>query len=178
MVVFGLFFALCSLHFALYCLVRGADQRLLDNSEIVIIQSPFTGKVSIYTTPGPVAQNFGTATHYKKSNQFWFSNKHGENDKEGSESRSNDADNSIKIRFNDGGHGNISGSVRWYMPPDEKAILKLHTDFGSQRAIEQQLIRQRQQDVGAAKAVQLAHDVRPRLCAQQQQLEAGVARGS
>ena len=105
----------------------------VDNSEIVIIQSAFTGKVSIYTTPGPVMQNFGTSTHYKKSNQFWFSKKNDEGNIE---------DQSIKIRFNDGGHGQISGSVRWYMPTDDIAILKLHTDFGSQIAIEQQLIHQ------------------------------------
>jgi hypothetical protein len=89
--------------------------------------------VTIYTTPGPVAQSFGIASHYKKSNQFWFSKKTDEGHK---------VDQSIKIRFNDGGHGQISGSVRWYMPTDDKAILKLHTDFGSQEAIEQQLIRQ------------------------------------
>ena len=105
----------------------------VDNSEIVIIQSAFSGKVSIYTTPGPVMQSFGTATHYKKSNQFWFS-KLKEDGKEN--------DQSIKIRFNDGGHGSISGSVRWYMPSDDKAILKLHTDFGSHDAVEQQLVRQ------------------------------------
>jgi hypothetical protein len=105
----------------------------VDNSEIVIVQSPFTGKVSIYTTPGPVMQSFGDATHYKKSHQFWFS----KNPDEGKEE-----DQSIKIRFNDGGHGLISGSVRWYMPSDPSAILKLHTDFGSQEAIEQQLVRQ------------------------------------
>jgi hypothetical protein len=105
----------------------------VDNSEIVIIQSPFTGKVSVYTTPGPVMQSFGAATHYKKSHQFWFSEKN---------EQGADEDQSIKIRFNDGGHGTISGSVRWYMPSDEKAILKLHTDFGSQEAIEQQLVRQ------------------------------------
>ena len=108
----------------------------VDNSEIVIIQSVFSGKISIYTTPGPVFQGFGTATHYKKSNQFWFSSK-----KDEGKSSINE-DQSIKIRFNDGGHGQISGSVRWYMPTDDKATLKLHTDFGSQDAIEQQLIRQ------------------------------------
>jgi hypothetical protein len=108
----------------------------VDNSEIVIIQSAFSGKVSIYSSPGPVMQSFGTATHYKKSNQFWFSNQKGENKSEAN------LDQSIKIRFNDGGHGQIAGSVRWYMPSDEKAILKLHTDFGSHEAVEQQLIRQ------------------------------------
>ncbi len=125
----------------IFLLFSGRMVENVDNSEIVIIQSAFSGKVSVHTTPGPVAQNFGTATHYKKSNQFWFSNKKDETNKEASRSNSAE-DNSIKIRFNDGGHGTISGSVRWYMPQDEKAILKLHTDFGSQLAIEQQLIRQ------------------------------------
>lgn len=127
--------------FLIFLLFSGRLVENVDNSEIVIIQSAFSGKVSVHTTPGPVAQNFGTATHYKKSNQFWFSNKKDETNKEASRTNSSE-DNSIKIRFNDGGHGTISGSVRWYMPQDEKAILKLHTDFGSQLAIEQQLIRQ------------------------------------
>jgi hypothetical protein len=118
-------------------LFSGKMAENVDNSEIVIIQSVFTGKVSIYTTPGPVFQGFGTATHYKKSNQFWFSSK-----KDEGKTSSINEDQSIKIRFNDGGHGQISGSVRWYMPSDDKAVLKLHTDFGSQEAIEQQLIRQ------------------------------------
>ncbi|PBQ33269.1 hypothetical protein CNR22_16305 [Sphingobacteriaceae bacterium] len=127
--------------FLIFLLFSGRMVENVDNSEIVIIQSAFSGKISIYTTPGPAAQNFGTATHYKKSNQFWFSNKHDETNKEPTREGGSE-DNSIKIRFNDGGHGTISGSVRWYMPQDDKAILKLHTDFGSQLAIEQQLIRQ------------------------------------
>ncbi len=122
----------------LFFLTAGKIVENVDNSEIVIIQNSFTGKITIYTTPGPVMQNFGTATHYKKSNQFWFSKKHDE----GGLEDGGKEDQSIKIRFNDGGHGQISGSVRWYMPTDEKAILKLHTDFGSHGAIEQQLIRQ------------------------------------
>jgi len=104
----------------------------VDNGEIVVIQS-VGGTVYIYDTPGPVNQAFGTATHYKKSNQFWFS----KDKTEGS-----DDDQSIKVRFNDGGHAMISGSVRWNMPVDHAAILKLHTDFQSQQAIEQQLIKQ------------------------------------
>lgn len=124
--------------FIIFILFSGKIIENVDNSEIVIIQSVFTGKVSIYTTPGPVIQGFGIATHYKKSNQFWFSNKLEDGKGKGDRGE----DQSIKIRFNDGGHGQISGSVRWYMPADDKAILKLHTDFGSQLAVEQQLIRQ------------------------------------
>lgn len=119
--------------FLIVILFSGKIIENVDNSQIVIIQSVFTGKISIYTTPGPVFQAFGRSTPYKKSNQFWFSKKSDEGQTD---------DQSIKIRFNDGGHGQISGSVRWYMPSDEKAILKLHTDFGSHEAIEQQLVRQ------------------------------------
>ncbi len=121
------------LAFLILILFSGKIIENVDNSEIVIIQSVISGKITIYTAPGPVIQGFGRATHYKKSNQFWFSKKTDEG--------AND-DQSIKIRFNDGGHGQISGSVRWYMPTDDKAILKLHTDFGSQDAVEQQLVRQ------------------------------------
>lgn len=116
----------------IFLLFSGKLVENVDNSEIVIIQSP-TGAITVYDKPGPVLQSFGSATHYKKSHQFWFSEKN----EEGA-----DSDQSIKIRFNDGGHGTISGSVRWYMPSDQQAILKLHTDFGSQEAIEQQLVRQ------------------------------------
>jgi len=119
--------------FFVMTLFFGRIIEFVDNSEIVIIQSVFTGEISIHTSPGPAFQAFGNATHYKKSNQFWFSKNGDEGNKE---------DQSIKIRFNDGGHAQISGSVRWYMPTDDKAILKLHTDFGSHIAIEQQLIRQ------------------------------------
>lgn len=104
----------------------------VDNGEIVVIQG-VTGSINIYDTPGPVMQNFGTATHYKKSNQFWFSK---------DKTEGNEDDQSIKVRFNDGGHAQISGSVRWNMPVDHSAILKIHTDFQSQAAVEQQLIKQ------------------------------------
>ena len=89
--------------------------------------------MSVYDTPGPVLQSFGAATHYKKSNQFWFSK---------DKTEGTDEDQSIKVRFNDGGHAQLSGSIRWNMPVDHAAILKLHTDFQSQAAVEQQLIKQ------------------------------------
>lgn len=116
----------------IFAFTAGKIVENVDNGEIVVIQS-VGGTVNIYDTPGPVGQWFGNATHYKKSNQFWFSKDNTEG---------NDVDQSIKVRFNDGGHANISGSVRWNMPVDHTAILKLHTDFASQQAIEQQLIKQ------------------------------------
>ena len=104
----------------------------VDNSEYVIIQG-VGGNLKVCKEAGPVWQGFGTATHYKKSNQFWFSKLTEEGDS---------TDQSIKVRFNDGGHANLSGSVRWYMPNDDKSIIKLHTDYGSQAAVEIGLIKQ------------------------------------
>ena len=103
----------------------------VDAGEIVVIQDP-DGDLHTYTQPGWVMQNFGTATHYRKSSQFWFS-KHKE--------QGTEEDQSIKVRFNDGGHAQISGSIRYDMPTDEKAIVRIHSIFGSQESIEKQLIR-------------------------------------
>lgn len=100
--------------------------------EIVVIQDPIDGDLHVYTNPGVVGQNFGTATHYKKSTQLWFTKvtEHGDTN-----------DQSIKVRFNDGGHANISGSVRIDLPLSEKEIIALHTTYGSQTAVETQLVK-------------------------------------
>ncbi len=105
----------------------------VDAGEIVVIQDPIDGDLHIYNQPGLYWQNFGKATHYKKSTQFWFTKA----DPKDQES----VDQSIKIRFNDGGHATISGSVRVDLPTDDKSIIELHTRYGSQEAIEQQLVK-------------------------------------
>ncbi len=98
--------------------------------ENLIVQSVF-GNMTVYTDPGYKWQGFGRVTHYKKSFQYWFSNKR----------EDSNVDQSIKIRFNDGGHGNVSGSVRVDIPSDVQKLMDIHSTFGSQEAIEQQLIR-------------------------------------
>jgi hypothetical protein len=113
----------------------------VDNSEVVIIQG-VGGGIKVVKEAGPSWQGFGTATHYKKSNQLWFSKLQEEGDT---------SDQSIKVRFNDGGHGQISGSIRWYLPTDDKSIIKLHTDYGSQLSVENQLIKQ-----GLTKAIYMS----------------------
>jgi len=108
----------------------------VDSNEIVVIQDPLDGELHVFVggtaTGGLVYQNFGTPTHYVKSFPFWFS-------------KANDqgapVDQSIKVRFNDGGHAQVSGSVRISLPMDDKSVIKLHTTYGSQSSIEQQLIR-------------------------------------
>ncbi len=100
--------------------------------EIAVVQDPIDGDLHFYFTPGLKIQNFGTVTKYKKESQYWFSS---QADQGGS------VDQSISIRFNDGGHARMSGSVRWKVPVDEISMKKIHTMYGSHYAVEQQLIR-------------------------------------
>lgn len=107
----------------------------VDAREIVIVQLPFSGKLMVYNSAGWKYQGFGSISSYKKSFQYDFSNpKYLKN------ARESDPDRSIKVRFNDGGHAMFSGSVRIDLPTDEKNMLNLHTRFGSQSSIENDLI--------------------------------------
>jgi len=101
--------------------------------EIVVKQNFLDGKLQVWTTPGVHFQNFGKLTVYKRSDQYWFSNK---------EDEGKDADDAIKVRFNDGGHGTISGSLRYDLPLDEAKMIALHSTYGSQASIEHELVKQ------------------------------------
>jgi len=104
----------------------------LDAEQIMVVQSPVVGTLTWHTTPGIKWQGVGKVTKYQKRSIFWFSNK---------PNQGAATDQSIKIRFNDGGHANVSGSIQWDMPLDAEHLVQLHTKYGSQHAIDQQLIR-------------------------------------
>lgn len=104
----------------------------LDAKEIMVVQAPWSGNLTWYTTAGVKGQWFGTVTKYHKRSQFWFAVKSDQGDT---------SDQSIRVRFNDKGHANISGSLAWEMPIDNAHLTALHTKYGSQDAIEHQLIR-------------------------------------
>ncbi|MCB0697512.1 MAG: hypothetical protein KDC07_09120 [Chitinophagaceae bacterium] len=99
----------------------------VDAGQIVVIQAPITGKLSVYKEPGWVGQWFGKATHYEKSAQFWFNT-------------TKNVDRSIDVRWNDAGTAKISGSVRYKMPLSDDRIIELHSIYGSQEALENDLI--------------------------------------
>jgi hypothetical protein len=101
--------------------------------EIVVKQNFFDGKLQVWNTPGVHWQNFGKLTRYKKSAQYWFSAKVDEGKAE---------DNSIKVRFNDGGHGKVSGSLRYNLPLNANKMIMLHSTYSSMDAIEKELIAQ------------------------------------
>lgn len=88
-------------------------------SEIVVVQAPFSGKLNIYTKPGTICQCFGTVTSYPKRSTSEFE---------------------IPVRFNDGGHGTMQGSVQWEMPLSDASVIALHTQFGGPEAIQKQLV--------------------------------------
>lgn len=133
--IIGIFSAILII---VFFVLSGKMWETVDSNEIVVIQDPVDGELHIYiggtATGGLQFQNFGTPTHYKKSSQFWFSKTNDKGEK-------NDLDQSITIRFNDGGHARVSGSVRINMPLDEKSIVKLHTTYGSEEAIQGSLVR-------------------------------------
>lgn len=106
----------------------------VDAGEICVVQDPLGG-LHCYTTPGPHPQYWGSSTNYKKSFQYDFTS--AKYTKDGS---SSEVDRSIKVRFNDNGHAQFSGSVRIDLPLDEKSIVGLHTRFRSQQSIENDLI--------------------------------------
>ena len=110
----------------------------LPADEIMVIQYP-NGKMSVCTEPGYYGQWFGTATHYKRRSQFWFS---------ANKDQGKATDESITARFNDGGHGSISGSLSWEMPTAKDDVLEVHRKYGTMDNVQQQIIR-----VQAQKAV-------------------------
>jgi regulator of protease activity HflC (stomatin/prohibitin superfamily) len=101
--------------------------------EIVIKQDLVGGQLHVWDSPGPHAVLWGTVTRYKRSAQLWFSSKEDEGKK---------TDESIRVRFNDGGHGNISGSLRYTLPTDPAKMIALHQSYHSMEAIDHELVRQ------------------------------------
>jgi regulator of protease activity HflC (stomatin/prohibitin superfamily) len=102
-----------------------------DADKILVVQG-LGGGLTSYTDAGPKAQWFGKCTFYKKRDQFSFSSKPDQGSKK---------DESLPVQFNDGGTAKVSGVISWEMPMSHDKIIKLHTLYGSQAAIDQQLIR-------------------------------------
>lgn len=98
----------------------------LDAREVMVIQSPIAGDLEVFTNPGIKWQGFGKVTKYPRRDTFSF----------GTEHKGVKVDTSRKIRFNDGGHANLYGSVSWEMPLKPEHIVAIHKTFGSAEAVE------------------------------------------
>ena len=104
---------------------------IVSPKDIVVYQS-LMGDMDVWTEPGPKLQLFGSVTTYHKSTQYWFSK---------FEDQGLSKDQSVGVKFNDGGHAQISGSLRYDLPLDKPTVFRIHQTYGSQVAIDQQLIR-------------------------------------
>lgn len=105
--------------FILLLIFSGKFFQNVDADEVSCIQSPVSGKLSWYVTPGVKWQGFGKVTQYYKLDTYEFK---------------------VPIRFNDGGHGTIVGSLNYELPLDIDHLTQLHIKYGSQEAIQKQLI--------------------------------------
>ena len=110
--------------------------------EIVVHQSFFNGHLSVWNDSGVHGQWFGNITRYKKSAQYSFSAPKPTKNEKGEVVASTEPDESIKVRFSDGAHSFISGSLRYNLPTDEKHMLLLHSTYGSMGAIDRDLVKQ------------------------------------
>lgn len=111
-----------------------------NDAQTIKIKQALDGTMTVWTTPGLRGQFFGTITAYDKSGIVWFSARPEEG---------KTRDESIPVRYNDGGTANISGTIRYKLPyegPDaQKRMLALHKAYRSERnfldrAIKRQLI--------------------------------------
>jgi hypothetical protein len=100
--------------------------------EIVVRQGLIDGQLTVWTDPGPKFQNFGQIVSYKRAFQYSFSS---------AKDQGKETDQSIKARFNDGGHGAISGTFRVTLPTNPDLMRQLHMKYHSLEAIESQLLR-------------------------------------
>lgn len=87
--------------------------------QIMVIQSPIRGKLTWYTDAGIKWQGFGKITKYPKREIYEFK---------------------TSVRFNDGGHGTMHGSVSYELPLDSKNLNNIHVKFGNPKNLENQLI--------------------------------------
>jgi len=90
----------------------------VDANEILIIQH-VRGQVSIHVSPGIVWQGFGRVTSYPKVLTYPF---------EG------------PIRFNEGGHGKVVGSIQFRLPLNEAILRSLYESYTSADALKAGLL--------------------------------------
>jgi hypothetical protein len=108
-----------------------------DKSKNYVCQMPITGEYVVWTDGGLQWQGFGNVQDYSKTSQIEFSDLErneggyvavGENPAAGT-------------TFNDRGKGYIVGSFRVVLPNDEKNMMAIQRDFGSEKALINNLIR-------------------------------------
>jgi len=91
--------------------------------------------MSVRNDPGTYGQMFGNITEYKISDMNYFST----SDLDGGDG---EAAAPIKVRFNDGGTADISGSIKFKLSRKTENQIALHEDFKGFDAVQSDLVRQ------------------------------------
>lgn len=104
----------------------------LDAGEIMVVQSPVQGDLTVHTDPGWKWQGFGSVTKYPRRLEFKFG---------ASSDKDKDSGPGLGVRFYDGGNATLVGSISWLMPLSPKDVIEIHKEFRSAEAFEHQAIR-------------------------------------
>ena len=108
-----------------------------DKSKNYVCQMPITGEYVVWTDGGLQWQGFGNVREYMKTSQIEFSNLQRN---EGGYVATGD-NPAAGTTFNDRGKGFIVGSFRVVLPNDEKNMAAIQRDFGSEKALINNLVR-------------------------------------
>lgn len=95
----------------------------IEADEYVVIQSPVEGRLDWYTKPGLVWQGFGDPTEYKIRSIYNF------------------GERGYEVRFKDGGHGNIIGSIQYELPSDTEKLNAIHRRYKGQERVSKELVQ-------------------------------------
>jgi len=98
-----------------------------------VVQWP-NGTTFVKFTPGMYVQMFGTTWEYNDVLTFDFDKN------ENQEGATLDQDG-IRVRYQDGGLGDVYGIARFRLPSDEETMLKVHKEFRSNSGIASKLLR-------------------------------------
>lgn len=108
-----------------------------DKSKNYVCQMPMTGQYKVWTNGGLQWQLFGSVQEYSKTSQIEFADL--EKNNEGYVAVGENP--AAATTFNDKGRGFIVGSFRVVMPTDEQNMKKIQQDFGSEKALINNLVR-------------------------------------
>ena len=115
-------------------------------NDILVVQSPWEGNLTWHVTPGVKWQGFGSTGFYKKRAIYAFDTPIDEEiivkgpDSKDVKIKRQSCSNGIAVQFNEGGHGKMCGSIQYDMPLDIVNLNKIHAKFGSQEAVQRQII--------------------------------------
>lgn len=108
-----------------------------DKSKNYVCQMPWTGQYEVWTNGGMQLQMFGNVQEYSKTSQVEFTDLE-KNDEGYVATGENPA---AATTFNDKGRGFIVGSFRVVMPTDDQNMKKIQQDFGSEKALINNLVK-------------------------------------